>query len=491
MEAALLILRLGLAAVFGIAAIGKLMDRPGSEKALRDFDVPDPLVRPMLFLLPVAELLVAASMLFVSTAWFGAIGAVALLLTFTGGMIYQLAKGNSPDCHCFGQIHNEPVSIASVARNLVLLALAAYLVFQGRDQQGLALINSDRDILPFVIGLPVIALLITGVLYLRKISAQQSELMRRIEVMELVSKEGTAVEREEAGHPHEGLPIGAVFPNFSLKDLSGRTVTLADIKADTLPVLFFYISPSCTPCKSLIPEFEEWKKDLAGRVKIVFLSNGKPEANREKFGDLLAGSILLQNKHEIADLIKAKWTPTAVLMGSDGRIASHAMAGDAAIRKLIERVRDADLTEPFVYFTNGHGHGHSLKIGKDVPEFALNDLNANEITSDTFRGRETLVTFWSLTCPHCVKMMDELKQWDGTRGADDPQLVVFSDGDLSQHEKLGLSSPIVLDAGYKTAEKFGMFGTPSAVLVNEEGKIASETAIGAEEIWSLVGKLTK
>jgi hypothetical protein len=74
------------------------------------------------------------------------------------------------------------------------------------------------------------------------------------------------------------------------------------------------------------------------------------------------------------------------------------------------------------------------------------------------------------------------------KGTDDPQLIVFSDGDKAQHEELGLDSPIVLDAGYKTAEKFGMFGTPSAVLVNEQGKIVSETAIGAAEIWSLVGK---
>ena len=41
---------------------------------------------------------------------------------------------------------------------------------------------------------------------------------------------------------------------------------------------------------------------------------------------------------------------------------------------------------------------------------------------------------------------------------------------------------------YKTAAGFGMFGTPSAVLVNDEGKIISETAVGAANIWSLVGK---
>jgi hypothetical protein len=33
-----------------------------------------------------------------------------------------------------------------------------------------------------------------------------------------------------------------------------------------------------------------------------------------------------------------------------------------------------------------------------------------------------------------------------------------------------------------------MFGTPSAVLVNEDGTIVSETAVGAPNIWALIGK---
>ena len=488
MDASLLILRLGLAAVFVVAAIGKLFDPAGSTKALRDFGVPEALVRPLLFLLPVTELLLAAAMLFVSTSWFGAVGAAAMLLIFTGGMIYQLANGNSPDCHCFGQIHNEPVGTSSIIRNVLLILLAAFLIYQGRAFQGLALLHSQQDVLTFTIGIAVVVLLIVAVLFLKKISEQQVQIIRQIEVMELVAKDGGTVEREDAGHPHEGLPIGAVFPDFALKSASGNTVSLSDLRADGVPVLFFYISPTCTPCKALVPEVLGWQKELAGKVSFAFLSNGKANENVEKFGLEMADHILLQKEHEIADRLKAKWTPTAVLMDAAGRIASHATAGDIAIRGLIEQIRDADVGKEFTYFTNGHGHGHSLKIGKDVPEFELHDLNAKQITADTFKGKQTLVTFWSLTCPHCVKMMDELKEWDKEKGTDDPQLIVFSDGDKSRHEELGLDSPIVLDAGYKTAEKFGMFGTPSAVLVNEQGKIVSETAIGAEEIWSLVGR---
>jgi hypothetical protein len=85
-------------------------------------------------------------------------------------------------------------------------------------------------------------------------------------------------------------------------------------------------------------------------------------------------------------------------------------------------------------------------------------------------------------------MMDELKLWEKQRSPSDPELLVFSDGDPDAHRSLALDSTLVLDKDYKTSEKFGMFGTPSAVLVNEDGTIVSETAVGAPNIWALIGK---
>ena len=34
--------------------------------------------------------------------------ALALLLAFVGGIVVNLARGTTPDCHCFGQLHSEP-----------------------------------------------------------------------------------------------------------------------------------------------------------------------------------------------------------------------------------------------------------------------------------------------------------------------------------------------------------------------------------------------
>ena len=488
MEIFLLILRLSLAAVFGVAGIAKLFDPAGSEKAFGEFGVPKPLIRPLVYLLPMTELLIAGGLLFVQTSWFGAVGAAGLLLVFSAGMLYQLAKGNAPDCHCFGQIHSEPVGKVSVLRNVALLVLAAILTIQGQSSQGLNLVNSNQDIMQFVIGIAVVLLLGAVVFFLKRISEQQTQIMRRIELMELVARDGSSVEREDVGHPHEGLPIGAQFPAFDLPDINGAKISLDSLRADAKPVLFFFVSPTCTPCKALMPEFEQWQQELGEKVKMVFVSSGKVEANTEKFGKNAFKVLLLQKDREFAETVRAKWTPTAVLMDRNGRIASHLAAGDTAIRELVEKIKDDDLQQEFLYFANGNGDSQPVRIGNDIPEFSLEDIKGHEITTDYFKGKQTLITFWSMTCPHCVNMMDDLKEWDKTRGEGEPELLVFSDGDKGAHEEIELGSPIVLDEGYKTAAKLGMFGTPSAILVNEDGKIVSETAIGAPDIWSLVGK---
>ncbi len=489
MEIALLLLRLLLASIFGVAGIAKLFDPAGSEKAFGDFGLPKVIAGPMVYILPAAELAIAGMLLFVPTSWFGAIGASSLFVVFTVGMLYQMAKGNAPDCHCFGQIHSEPVGPSSVLRNVAFLILSAFLVLQGRTTQGLSLVNSNQDIMQFVVGLAVVALLLAAVLFLKKISGQQTQIMRRIELMELVARDGGSVEREDAGHPNEGMPIGAVVPDFELPDLDGKMIPVLSLRTEKTPVLFLFVSPTCNPCKALVPEFDQWQRDLAGKIKLVFVSSGDADENREKFAGDADKLILLQKDREISDLLRAKWTPTALLMDADGRVASHAAAGDTAIRELVEKLIVADSQREFSYFTNTNAHSHSaIKIGESVPDVSVADVSGKTIGNDYFKGKPTLVAFWSTACPHCVNMMDDLRSWDTSKGDDEPNLILFSDGDREQLRSLGLKSPVVLDVGHKTAAGFGMYGTPSAVLVNADGKFVTETAIGAPDIWSLIGK---
>ncbi len=489
-----MIIRLSLAAIFFLAGIGKFLDLKGSEKAVKDFGVPEMLSKPVSIALPVLEISIALSLLFIETSWFGAIGAILLLFVFIGGMLYQLKLGNTPDCHCFGQIHSEPISIKSLIRNGIFAFLGIFLVFSGQTNQGLNIFNTGfdyfgkTDFMQIIIGLAIVVLLAAIVYFLKQISHQQVQILRRIEVLEIISSEGKSVERENVGHPQDGLPVGAPAPDFVLPDVNGNNVAFEHLLARAKPFLFFFVSPNCNPCNALLPEIQAWQKDLGEKFEFVFISSGKAKENTEKFGEV-AGKILLQKEREISEVFGAIWTPTVLLVNSDGTIGSRNAAGDKAIRELIEMIKTESADKDLFYIANGESdERRKSKIGEKIPQFNIEDIKGSMIGAGDFQGGKTLVAFWSLGCPHCKNMIEDLREWEKIKAQGDPNLILFSDGEPEAHKTLELNAPVILDKDYKISEEFGMSGTPSAVLVNENGEFISETAIGAQQIWALLGK---
>ncbi len=482
MELLFILIRLFLFGIFAIAAAGKIIDPAGIRKAAIDFGVPAGAAGMTARLLPILELAIAVFLLFAPTAWWGGIGASALLAVFTLGMIYQAAKGNEPDCHCFGQLHSEPVGKASIIRNAVLLLVALAVVYQGPIQ---------GELLPaYGPSLGISSMLITGVVamfiaihYLHSLSTRQTQLLRRIEMLEILGGDGSPEERNDAGNPADALPIGAHFPDFQLESTAGRIVSFDHLLANARPVLFFFVGPTCGPCRELYPEIEEWRTELEGRVSIVLVSSGGADENREKFGNT---DVLLQKDKELSAKVHARWTPTAILVNSDGTVASHPAVGDRAIRELAMKVRAANFNGKPAYFPSPLAK--PLKIGKSVPDHTLEALDGSMVGPEFFRGKNTLVIFWSQSCPHCRTMMEEIKAWDAVRSDAEPQLLIFSEGEAEMHRAFGLRAPIILDPRYKRAVEYGMAGSPSGILIDEEGKIATEVAIGAPHIWALIGR---
>src|SRR5260370_9023428 len=132
MEIALLTARLLLAAMFAVAGLAKLWGAAGSRAALIGFGLPAALATPLGRLLPLAELAVAVALVPTISAWWGALGALALLLVFVAGIGYNLARGRRPECHCFGQLHSAPAGWATLIRNLLLTSVAGFVIGFGR-----------------------------------------------------------------------------------------------------------------------------------------------------------------------------------------------------------------------------------------------------------------------------------------------------------------------------------------------------------------------
>lgn len=477
MEVVLFSFRIFLAAVFGIAAFGKFADGEGSRKAVADFGAPGPLVPALAVLLPVLELAIAVALIPVSTSWFGAVGAFILLVIFISAMTWQMAKGNAPDCHCFGAIHSEPVSGWTVARNGAFAAPAGLLVVSGMNRQGLSLTSMSPDLLLlFLISIAAIGALLVAVF----------ALMKRVKLLEGAAGILAETERDGVGHPDDALPIGAPAPDFELRDAAGGLVTFETLLTRGKPLLMFFVGPACEPCKGLLPEIAAWKAEFGGRVEVVLVSSGTAEENLAKFRSVPPSDILLQNEREVASVFRAQWTPAAVFV-SEGMIGSRVAVGDAQIRDLVDGLRAKDFEAGFTFVARGT-HAR-VRIGESVGEFSAEDVDGRRVTQEYFSGRRTLVVFWTDSCSHCTSMMGEVKDWERARAMSDPALLVVSEGDPDRYRALGLQAPVIVEPSERVLSvQLGMRGAPSAVVVDERGLIATETAIGTTAVWALVGR---
>jgi thiol-disulfide isomerase/thioredoxin len=344
METLLFIARLILTVVLGVAGTAKLVDQVGSRRALAGFGVPEEWTKPLAWFLPVAELVVALALLPLTTAWFGALGALVLLLAFLLGIGVNLARGETPDCHCFGQLHSAPVSWNVFARNVALAMLAAFILAQGRDNVGWSATAWLREVrtherITLLLSISAVALLVPIWRLLRRVLKQQAMMLEAVTAMKKMIEEDYAepapVEREDAAPPVEGLPVGTPAPEFSFATRAGGRLSLAELLAWGKPVLLLFVSPTCSPCKSLLPQVRIWQRDYGNSLTIALLSKGAEKDVRNKLAQYEVQHVLLQGASSIAEEYQAKWTPAAVLIDPSGKIASPVTSGEAAIRALL------------------------------------------------------------------------------------------------------------------------------------------------------------
>ena len=341
MSLVLLFARALLCAVFLVAGLAKLADLSGSRQAMRDFGVPNKLADLFGLLLPLTELAVVVALVVPLTAWWGAVGALALLLIFVAGIAYNLAQGRRPDCHCFGQLHSAPAGWSTLIRNLVLAGVAGLVVGFGRNASGPGVIELVSGLtvtqrIELIIGALLLVVLIGGGSLLVQILTQQGRLLLRIEALE--KRLGVPAQ------PAPGLTLGTLAPVFELPNLEGKTKTLQKLRSLGRPLVLLFTDPACEPCTALLPEIAQWQREHAKKMVVVLVSRGTVEANRAKVTEPRVTNVFLQKDREIAEAYKAFGTPSAVVVRhQDGTIGSALAQGADAIRALISGTLNGSL----------------------------------------------------------------------------------------------------------------------------------------------------
>ena len=275
---------------------------------------------------PLAELAVGAALLPSATATGAAWAAVVLLAVFTVAIARVVASGQEAECHCFGSVSSRPVGPGTLARNGVLIAMAAAVGTAAPAPARRAWV-ADLSSVEAVLASVSLALalgLAFNTAFLFQLFRQNGRL-----VAELASLNPSAP--AEAA----GLQVGEFAPAFELPDLSGNTVELDELLTGAHGLILLFTSPDCGACDPLLPAVGQRQRDHADGPAVVPITLGDVDAAAAKASEHGIDRALLIEDFELPHALGISGFPGAVVLDRDGRVAEKPVQGTGAVGDLI------------------------------------------------------------------------------------------------------------------------------------------------------------
>jgi thiol-disulfide isomerase/thioredoxin/uncharacterized membrane protein YphA (DoxX/SURF4 family) len=132
-----------------------------------------------------------------------------------------------------------------------------------------------------------------------------------------------------------GMSPGDDIPEIALKTLDGKEFALTSLRGASALLVFW--NQHCGFCQQMIPELRAWEAAPHTDGPRMILVSGN--AADEHKGLDVASMVLLDQESRASAAFGARGTPMGILIGPDGRIASHLVAGAKEIFALADRAR--------------------------------------------------------------------------------------------------------------------------------------------------------
>jgi len=314
----IVLVRIALSVVFSLAGITKLMDQAGTREAVKNFGAPPAAAPAVALTLPFVELAIAIGLLFSGTAAVSSVSGLLLLGVFIVAISVNLARGQTHDCHCFGQLYSRPLGWPTLVRNVIFALGAAFVFWQ-------ATLKTSPDIVSTLAALSATgwALLALAVAFILAVFVYFQQQHRKA----LAAQVGP-----------QGLPLNTIAPDFELPAYDGGTKTLRSLLEHGKPLLLLFTSPHCPPCIVIFKEIKEWQEAHKDQLTIAVISRGTIKDNFVNVARNSLGEVLLQKEREVGEKYGGLMTPTGVVVSPEGRIASRVAAGRDEIHNLLNNV---------------------------------------------------------------------------------------------------------------------------------------------------------
>jgi len=134
-----------------------------------------------------------------------------------------------------------------------------------------------------------------------------------------------------------------------------------------------------------------------------------------------------------------------------------------------------------------------LPLGATAPDFELSAYEGGTTSLQQLLAprKPLLLVFTNPNCSPCVSLFAEIKDWQKAH-SDRLTIALISFGTIKENfvnvARNGLGQ-VLLQKKREVAESYGGVLTPTAVIVDPEGRIASKLAAGAEEIRELLSTI--
>jgi peroxiredoxin len=229
-------------------------------------------------------------------------------------------------------------------------------------------------------------------------------------------------------------------------------------------------------------------------VQLVLLSRSDASSTGKQAKQLgLKCPILLaKDGSEALELFSDFGTPAAYLLDERGRVADPLVVGSNGILRLARQLAASTEKKRLPgerAMAQSRIERNGLKAGTPAPAFQLPDLGGRTVSLGDYRGRKLLLVFTDPHCGPCDQIAPELVRLHREHKANGLALMMVGRGDAEENRKKakhnGFGFPVVLQKKWELSKRYGIFATPVAFLVDEEGVIARDVAIGADAILEL------
>jgi uncharacterized membrane protein YphA (DoxX/SURF4 family) len=313
---AALVVALTLAAVLLTSGLAKLRDARATRDAFDALRVP-PVVPADLAApaLPWIELALAVLLLVAPATGLVLVAALVLLLMLVYTALIGRALGfDEPvTCSCFGSIGRHDVDRTTLARNVVLTALAAVVLWFAADGGSVPSVFGALDGGGWAALAATFAAAAVAVLVLGGPSTSSPTAPGDADLLD---------------YERQAIPYGAL----TLHD--GMTTSLVQL-ATTRARLLVVLNPGCGPCVRTAERLDDWTARLAPAVGVVAIypDEASARAAGEHASDLSAWEPELNVRR-----VFSVGAPAAVLLGADGYLAGGPVAGEDDVAAFVEDV---------------------------------------------------------------------------------------------------------------------------------------------------------